>query len=30
MRGVKVVFVVYLVVIALGIGCAFVLGAMGR
>lgn len=30
MRGVRAVFVIYLVVIVLGIGYAFVLGAMGR
>jgi hypothetical protein len=29
-RGVRAVFVIYLVVILLGIGYAFVLGAMGR
>ena len=30
MRGVRAVFLIYLVVIVLGIGYAFVLGASGR
>jgi hypothetical protein len=29
-RGVRAVFLIYLAVIALGVGYAFVLGAMGR
>lgn len=30
MRGVRAVFLVYLAVIALGVGYAFLLGAVGR